>query len=349
MAAGGAGLDPHMDPTVVPAGCAACHKGHGVSRSPMLPQPQRAVCLLCHGARSTADQQVMQGVLAADARPRALSSVLSQPYVHPLTHGAFSEHEPGAVTCTSCHSPHRGMRESRSRPDPPGRRLLSPKDPSRFEYELCESCHGSSGRKTGSLVDISRLLNPSNRSYHPVEGPSFERSPSALPSLSGREINCTDCHGNDDPGGPRGPHASSVPFILRAGYATVDGGVESPSAYALCYTCHSRDAVLAAPAFPGHRRHIVDLKASCATCHNAHGSVENRALVRYGEETRIAGVSPSAKTGRLAFVSDGPGSGACFLTCHGRDHAPEGYGAMAQPGAGGLLRIPPRRPISRDR
>jgi len=68
------------------------------------------------------------------------------------------------------------------------------------------------------------------------------------------------------------------------------------------------------------------ISTSCATCHSGHGSVGNRALSRFGEETLIAGVTPSLRTGRLAFVSSGPGSGECYLTCHGRDHAPETYG-----------------------
>lgn len=317
-----------MDPGLVPAGCAACHKGHGVSRSPMLPQPQAEVCLACHGSGSSRDQQAMRGNVGVGARPALLSSVFAKPYAHPLTRGAFSQQEPGAIVCTSCHSPHRGLREQPTGPLPSGQRRLSPKDPARFEFELCESCHGSGGRVTQSLLDVSRLLNPGNRSYHPVEAPALESSASVLPSLTGQQVNCTDCHGNDDTRGPRGPHGSSVPFLLRAPYSTLDGSAESPASYGLCYTCHSREGVLSTPGFPEHRKHIVELRASCATCHNAHGSVANRALIRFGEETFVAGVSASAQAGRLAFVSDGPGSGACFVTCHGRDHAPETYGLM---------------------
>ena len=86
--------------------------------------------------------------------------------------------------------------------------------------------------------------------------------------------------------------------------------------------------MLSSSAFPEHRRHIVELKASCATCHNAHGSVQNRALIRFGEETVVAGVSPSGRTGRLAFDSTGPGAGNCYLSCHGEDHAPASYGSV---------------------
>ena len=322
------GVDPHMDPSIVPAGCAACHEGHGASRSPMLPKPQAEVCLSCHGSETDLNRQSMLGNVASNARPRLISSSLAKPFVHPLTRGAFSRYEPDVVSCTSCHSPHRGMRTRRSDPAAVGKPLPSPEDPARYEYELCESCHGNSGAATQSLLDLSRLLNPMNRSYHPVEAPSAERSPSVLASLSGRQINCTDCHGNDDPTGPRGPHGSSVRFLLRGSHPTVDGQSESPTAYGLCYTCHEREKVLSGETFPEHALHIDKERTTCTTCHNTHGSLKNRALIRFGEDGLATLVSPSSLAGRLDFVSEVPGSGACFLTCHGYDHAPASYGAM---------------------
>lgn len=338
------GLDPHVNPALMPGGCLACHRGHGAALSPMLAQPQRALCLSCHGTRADLDARVRNGDVAPDARPPLLSSALSQSFAHHLTEHAFSRHEPGAVTCTSCHSPHRGMREERSGPAAPGRRRLSPADPALLEYQTCEACHGSRGAATGSLDDISRLLNPGNRSYHPVEAPARDASPSVIATLAGREINCTDCHGNSDRAGAAGPHASAEPFILRSGYVTLDGSPESERAYALCYGCHQRERVLASRVFPQHRSHVVVAQASCATCHNAHGSVGNRALIRFAEETVLTGVGPSTQTGRLAFVSDGPGSGSCYLTCHGRDHAPESYGlASGRPPVAKPLSLLPLR------
>jgi len=108
-----------------------------------------------------------------------------------------------------------------------------------------------------------------------------------------------------------------------------DGASESPEAYNLCYQCHDREKVLDSSTFPLHRRHVIDERASCATCHNPHGSFENRALIRFGEQTLPGGVSPSILAGNEAFLSDGPGSGTCFLTCHGSDHAPKSYGVSA--------------------
>lgn len=320
------GLDPHMDPGLLPAGCPGCHRGHGASRSPMLPGPQTDLCLSCHESQARLEQRATRGEVALGNRATFLASALASPFIHPLSDRAFSRHEPGTVTCTSCHSPHRGLPPRAATARATGLRKTSPVDPNHFEHEMCETCHGGEGLSSPSPLNISRLFNPNSRSYHPVKGPSPEHSPSVAPGLSGREINCTDCHGNSDPAGPRGPHGSAVRFILRAGYATTDGGSESAQAYALCYECHDRERVLDSPVFPLHRRHVVDERASCATCHSPHGSIRNRALVRFGEETLPIGVAPSMQTGQLAFVSAGPGSGSCALTCHGSDHAPREYG-----------------------
>lgn len=323
-------IDPHLDPSAVPGMCSACHRGHGAARSPMLPAPQVDVCLSCHGSQASRDLMSQKGLLSPSARPHTIVDVQSRPSQHPVSKEAFSRWQPGVVTCTSCHSPHRGSLSRSAGPDSAPGKKMSTRDPGSPEYELCEGCHGNQGTATPNLWDISRLFNPNSRSYHPVEAPAVEPSPSVRPDLTGQEINCTDCHGNDDPSGTRGPHASGVPFLLAANYTTVDGGAESESAYALCYGCHDRERVLDSASFPGHGDHIVEKRASCATCHNAHGSVDNRALIRFGEETVLSGVSASISTGRLAFESIAPGEGSCYVTCHGYDHGPESYGSVPE-------------------
>lgn len=298
----------------------------------MLPAPQTQVCLSCHGSQAQADALVRSRDLSPIATPTLLSTNLSRPFVHPISEGAFSRHQPRAVTCTSCHTPHRRMVEGTRGSRFTGRKRLSPRNPTRFEYELCQDCHGSAGATTESLLDISRLTSPDNSSFHPVEGSASERSPSVRPNLTGQEINCTDCHGNSNPEGPRGPHGSSVAYLLRRNYTTVDGSNESANTYALCYECHDRKQILEKSSpFPEHNLHITVERASCATCHSAHGSPDNRALIRFGEETIISGVAPSLRTGLLAYVSESPGSGSCYLTCHGIDHSPFSYGRMVEP------------------
>ena len=82
--------DPHLDTTLVLSGCAACHVGHGVARSPMLPAPQSKVCLGCHGTEANLARQRTLGNISVDARPPSLSRVLDQPFVHTMTRGALS-------------------------------------------------------------------------------------------------------------------------------------------------------------------------------------------------------------------------------------------------------------------
>lgn len=294
----------------------------------------------CHGSQGEAAGLVERGLLAPDAQPTLLSATLSLSSAHPLTEGAYSRREDGAVTCTSCHSPHRGGQRTQRRTESAepkiaessGQKRVSQRDPTRFEYEMCQACHGSQGMRTQDLRDISRLTDPATTSYHPIQTSTNERSPSIRPELSGGEINCTDCHGNSDVNGPRGPHGSAVPYLLRANYTVSDGATEMQvvaenSVYELCFECHDRQRLFEESPFPQHRSHVLGLGASCSTCHNPHGSADNRALIRYGEEVFVAGVSPSLSTGQLAFVSDSQGSGSCYLSCHGVDHAPRSYGA----------------------
>jgi predicted CXXCH cytochrome family protein len=144
--------------------------------------------------------------------------------------------------------------------------------------------------------------------------------------MSGGEINCTDCHGNSDPGGLAGPHGSPVRYILRAPYEATDAHEESELTYGLCYACHDREAVLQSQLFPPHALHVVDEQTSCSTCHDPHGSRLSRALIRFDDDRATYGVLASSATDRLEFVSVAPGVGECYLTCHGYDHAPEVYG-----------------------
>lgn len=318
--------NPHLDRGLLPRGCVSCHEGHGAPRSPMLDKPQKDICLRCHGSDADLERAVADGILAPGARPPLLSAVLTLSSRHPVSPTAFRKGAEGEVTCTSCHSPHRSTPAGRGTAATAGTRSPSPASPALLEFELCEGCHGGQGAATASLLDVSRLFAPTNVSFHPVEAPANGRSPSAKPAASGKFVNCTDCHGSDDRSGPRGPHGSRTPKLLIRPYATVDGTGESEETFALCYDCHNRQTVLERSAFPGHREHIVGLKASCATCHSGHGSIANRALIRYGEDATQGSVAPSAKGGRLAFVSTGPGSGSCYLTCHGKDHGPESYG-----------------------
>jgi predicted CXXCH cytochrome family protein len=324
---------PHVDPSVLRGGCAACHQGHGVSRSPMLGGPQKQICLSCHGTFNDAAAKAATGAISPAARP-ALIGAAAKLYEHPISAEAVTA-EAGVVTCTSCHSPHRGAQENGDN----GGGKRSPRNTAQFEYELCVSCHG--GGTNGNRASIARKIDPNNRSYHPIAAPSSEPGTTVDPKSSGQRISCTDCHGNDDRQGPRGPHGSNIPALLRAQYRQTDGA-ESPQAFALCYGCHDRDKVLHAPL---HARHVAERGAACRTCHDAHGSVSHRALVHIGENDGLQQVLPSLSAGRLAFGSEAPGSGECYLTCHGVDHGPKSYGIVAAASSAPFSAIPGLAPM----
>ncbi len=310
--------NPHLDPATVTGGCAACHQGHGAARTPMLPGSQKQLCLSCHGSIAETGRRTGEGAIAASARPVLLGAMDAKLYAHPLDTDA-SAAGANVVTCTSCHSPHRGGGDERLDAREQKR---SARDPSKAEFELCGSCHGREG---GRRSHVARELDPNNRSFHPVEAPALDRAPSVGAAVSGGRISCTDCHGNDDPQGPRGPHASNVQFILKADYRQSDGP-ESAQAFALCYGCHDRKQVLEADP---HATHVGVRGASCRNCHDGHGSVSNRALIHIGQDESLQQLLPSLSTRRLEFVSDRPGTGECYLTCHGVDHAPKSYGTKS--------------------
>lgn len=328
--------NPHLDPASVSGGCAACHQGHGAPRSPMLPGSQKQLCLSCHGSLAEMSRRAAAGVIAANARPALLGATSGQLYAHPIDESATAAGA-NVVTCTSCHSPHRGAPDEKLGPREARR---SPRDPAETEFELCGSCHGlDAGRRSR----IARKFDPNNRSFHPVEAPAADGVPSVAAAASGGRIGCTDCHGNDDRQGPRGPHASNVPSILKAEYRQSDGP-ESQQAFALCYDCHKREKVLEDEL---HTNHVGIRGSACRTCHDAHGSLSNRALIHIGEDETLQEVLPSLRAGRLEFVSDRRGAGDCYLTCHGIDHAPKSYGtALADvpslSGAPPAFTAPPR-------
>jgi predicted CXXCH cytochrome family protein len=325
--------DPHLDPALLPGGCPSCHVGHGKPGSPMLPAAQREVCLSCHGTLADRDLQVSVGGLTLEADPGLIGDSLDQQSTHPMTSDAFdSDEQRSVVTCSSCHNPHRSVPRVGLVGDAPvGLKKRTSVRGRTFEYETCIACHGASRLRRDPNVNrrenVAALTESTSRSFHPIQVPPQREVPSTLPELTSTEINCTDCHGNGDVQDGRGPHGSPYPYVLVARYETRDGQTESAETYALCYRCHDREAVLNSPDFPEHALHVTEVSASCASCHNPHGAMENRALIRFGETPLPPGIAPSIETGILAFSSSGPGSGACYVNCHGYEHAPAVYGA----------------------
>lgn len=308
----------HFEPGKLVGSCTPCHVGHGAPRTPMLRSSADDMCLSCHesGAAEPGRRELLG--MGTAASPADIRSEITRPVVH------------RGARCVDCHSVHGIARLPGGGFDDfnVGRIKPSTKRGFSTEAELCLSCHGTRAASPTDPHDLGLLFDPRNPSYHPVLALSSGDVPSLLPPLSSDSmINCSDCHASDDPGAPKGPHGSRVPGLLGADYARQDGQPESPSTYRLCYRCHDRDVVLDSDPFPLHRLHVVEDRAPCGLCHDPHGATAARALIRFNEVTSITGVNASG-SGRLGYESDSAGSGACYLSCHGVDHDPLGYGPL---------------------
>jgi len=307
-------LGLHFEPGKLSEDCMPCHRGHGAPRTPMLKTEGDAMCLECHQTGAAEPGRREQLGMGSAADPADIRQELGKPVVH------------RGARCVDCHSVHGiGVLDLGT---VPGRQKPSTRRGFPIEADLCLACHGTRAASVADPHDLGLLFDPRNPSFHPVLAIGVGEVPSLLPPLTPDSmVNCSDCHTNDDPGGARGPHGSRVAGLLGADYSIQDGTPESAAAYALCYRCHDRDVVLDDDPFPLHRLHVVEERTPCVLCHDPHGATASRALIRFSEPTSITGVLPSS-SGLLEFQSDGAGAGGCYLTCHGVDHDPLGYGLM---------------------
>ncbi|MDP1648129.1 MAG: cytochrome c3 family protein [Rubrivivax sp.] len=328
--------------TVEENGCGSCHVSHSAAGHQRLMNyaAEEDNCLVCH-----------TGNVASRNIGRELTKLTGhkvQNYVG--LHDAAENHAlpgvPRHVECADCHNAHRanagaspgaprvsGASVGVSGVDRAGLGLAEAQN----EYEICYKCHAdrnviSNHQITRQIPQLNTRLefDAGNPSFHPVTAPGVSLDvPSLLaPYTTSSVILCSDCHGNDSPTGARGPHGSNFPALLKKNYVTADNTFESPFAYALCYSCHSRDVVLSSQhPFKDHREHIVGEKTPCSACHDAHGisatqgnAINNARLINF--DLNI--VQPDS-SGRRYYEKTGAASGRCYLNCHGKKHEPKGY------------------------
>jgi predicted CXXCH cytochrome family protein len=321
---------PHGDRTKLPKGCGSCHRGHGVYNTAMLPERREVFCFRCHGHSTNIENTIRKGDLREVTKETNIQREFEKPYRHPVEKTGIHKYDeilpetdPVAERhseCEDCHHHHQVQKNNKMA----GIQGVSNQgfvlDRINFEYELCFKCHANSANLPAYQRNKAELFSTSNPSYHPVitQGRNTD-VPSLIRLHPSDLIKCTDCHGNDDPAGPAGPHGSSYRYLLKKNFTSTDGASGSFQ-YELCYSCHREQSILGNHSFSLHNQHITSTGTSCRTCHNPHGSNRYPHLMDFDN----INIGPSS-SGRLEFIDLGGRSGECYLTCHGKDHNPMAY------------------------
>ncbi len=333
----------HINSSNLPEGCGSCHVGHGKTNEPMLAHSEEKFCYQCHGTELQQTEMKATGKLSQTIELANIENEFKKQYRHPVVDGfghSPKEQLPYAsgsdinhAECIDCHNPH--QRSQLSSPsqkyyEVSGYSLSSQYlESSSNEYEICFKCHVDRTAVETSSDNAFKQFSLINTSQHPVTKASTSgKSTSLIKALGpGNMMKCSDCHTNDDPDGPKGPHGSNYRFLLSGNYDIEPINDESPYAYDFCYSCHDRSSILANESFPLHREHIVGdpLKGipgtSCYTCHASHSSQQNNHLIAFNKKA----VKRDQKTNLIQYNSTGLKSGSCYLSCHNYAHSPARY------------------------
>jgi predicted CXXCH cytochrome family protein len=334
--------------------CTNCHKIHSAEGRERLLRFRRDEdnCLNCHNG-SVARSNIAGEIHKPSRHPVELSFGRHDSTEDPRT---MRRH----VTCADCHNPHAVARDLVSRPGSPTVTMLSglmryvsgvnifgrPIEYARQEYEVCFKCHAESlsrPRRTTINREVYQTntrieFQPTNPSFHPVTGPRNNRDVVSLrpPWRVGSVMRCTDCHNSEASsasigGGQAGPHGSIYEPLLVENYSTHDFTTESARAYALCYRCHERASILGDESFPLHNRHVVNGRAPCSACHDAHGisrtqgnNTNHSNLINF--DRAVVQPASGGLGARIEFEDQGQNRGSCTLTCHGVVHVRFEYG-----------------------
>ncbi|MFQ5653547.1 MAG: cytochrome c3 family protein, partial [Planctomycetota bacterium] len=330
----GMGTDPWPHTTwgtVAENGCYNCHLVHQAGGAEYLLGDllEEENCLKCHNG-NVAGMDIEAELNRSTVHPVADTTGIHSPVEDYLS---MQRH----VECSDCHAPHRVLSGSGTPPTIPANMegvpgvTISGSDilPAVNAYEVCFRCHGDTAQGAlnipRQIVSANTRLefNTSNPSFHPVAGPRNNPDvPSLLPQYNESSIiYCHDCHGNPQGQrfggqGPDGPHGSDYPYLLSGNYVTTDPNQESPTAYELCYRCHSRSSLLGDDSFDDHKKHIQNEDAPCSVCHDPHGidlgagnPIEHTNLINFD----LSVVQPDPNTGLLKFEDTGQFHGRCYL------------------------------------
>lgn len=333
-------LSGHIDNPFLPKGCASCHVGHGMSNQPMIEKAEENSCYDCHGSDARRTEMISKGKLSSGAPVNDIEKVFKKPYRHPVEEGLA--HSPTEVLpsdtkssvshaeCVDCHNPHQRIGAGNKLSDVSGYTISGQrKKDNVYEYEICLKCHAEYVGLDKPNHDLLAEFSTSVNSQHPVTRPATGKNRESLSSgaIVQATMECSDCHTNDDPDGPRGPHGSNYKYMLSGNYDTDIYASESPYAFEFCYSCHERSSILSDDSFPLHRLHILGdpLRnipgTSCFTCHSSHSSRINPFLIDFNPKA----VSVDETTRMIRYQSFGNKNGECYLKCHGVSHSPARY------------------------
>ncbi len=302
----------HLDKMKNPKGCSACHKGRGKRGTPMLNEDKTMFCFRCHGSDNADIELRAKTDILSVFRKRSRHPVIETSHYH-LPTEELPEKSPSAprhVACQDCHSTHFVTPENKFKKVSGYSKAKIKKKEATEEYEVCFKCHSDSANLPTGSSNMALLMSPSNPSYHPVIAPGRNaKVVSLIPPLTvASTIKCTDCHNNNDPGGPSGPHGSDYDYILIADYPLREIP-ESQSAYELCYNCHRRESILSNESFKKHKEHIVYNHTPCSACHTPHGSRANPHLIEFNTDFVLPSPLPQ-------YIPSPDGRPLCYLTCH---------------------------------
>jgi predicted CXXCH cytochrome family protein len=317
--------------------CAQCHSIHASPPQPkLLLAEENSLCFRCHDGLRDGPREVPS---TFDMRRE-----FDKLYTHPISlhtgsevtqpdEGGFIGFLAGsrsnrAVRCGDCHNVHAASARSSSGTLPGSLegvsgvdRLGMVKANADFEYEICLKCHGFSAHTLPGQRDVAADFDLGNRSFHPVMGvgtgvhvPSLVEPWSELSTMT-----CSDCHGNDDPHGPRGLHGSNIEHLLKAKWTSAPFLSGEPDENGLCAQCHQPGMFVSGQGWRWHKLHIEQGGMSCASCHDPHGSPDLPGLLRLDRPWIEA--YNGVKMVRRSALDEG----TCTLRCHGHIHDQLGY------------------------
>lgn len=323
--------------TVAINACENCHSPHhagGRSRL-MNYNAEESNCMNCHSGTVAKSNKNIQTQLTKTYR----HDVYNYTALHDAAEPAIPRTK--HVECSDCHNPHATNASPATAPAVKGflagvKGINSsgmPVENAQYEYEICFRCH-SSNPVTGpatqrQIIQTDKRLEFANTgiSFHPVEIKGKNPNVPGLisPLTENSMIYCSDCHASDGSDAPSGPHGSVYPQILKAQYSKAENINESASAYALCYSCHSRNGYNQDAGDNVqrliHYKHVVEAKTSCNTCHDPHGISSLQGIP--GRNDHLINFNTnvvSALNGILYYQNDGNRSGRCYLVCHNKTH-----------------------------